>query len=156
VKAVQVALALALGAIFVYASVDKIRDPRAFARIVYHYQVVGPSARLGFLPANAVAVALPWVEAVTGTLLIVGLWRREAALVAAALLAVFLAAAGSALARGIDIENCGCFSVSGEGRRAGWRLLAEDAAMLAAALVVAGMPSRERIRDRAAAAAPAR
>jgi uncharacterized membrane protein YphA (DoxX/SURF4 family) len=156
VKALQIALALALGALFVYASVDKIRDPRAFARIVYHYQVVGPSARLGFVPANAVAVALPWVEAVTGTLLIVGLWRREAALVAAVLLTVFLAAAGSALARGIDIENCGCFTVGGEGRRAGWGLLAADAAMLAAALVIVAVPSRERIRDRAPAAAPTR
>jgi uncharacterized membrane protein YphA (DoxX/SURF4 family) len=155
VKAAQVALAVALGAIFVYASIDKIRDPRAFARIVYHYQVIGPSARLGFAPANLVAVTLPWIEALTGTLLIVGLWRREAALVAAVLLAVFLAAAGTALARGIDIENCGCFALSGEGRRAGWRLLAADTAMLAAALVVAVAP-RGRIRDRAGAAAPAR
>ena len=154
-KALQLLLAVALGAIFVYASVDKIADPRAFARIVYHYQVIGPSARLGFAPANAVAVALPWIEALTGTLLIVGLWRREAALVSALLLVVFLAAAGSALARGIDIENCGCFTVGGEGRRAGWRLLAEDAAMLAAALFVLGAPARD-LRDRAAAAAPAR
>jgi len=156
VKALSLILAVALGAIFVYASVEKIADPRAFARIVYHYQAIGPSARLGFAPANAVAVMLPWIEALTGTLLIVGLWRREAAVVSALLLVAFLAAAGSALARGIDVENCGCFTVGGEGRRAGWRLLAEDSAMLAAALFVLAAPARGRLRDRAAAAAPAR
>jgi putative oxidoreductase len=156
VKVLQVVLALALGAVFIYASIDKIRDPRAFARIVYHYQVVGPGARIGFVPANTLAVTLPWVEAVTGALLITGVWRREAALVTSLLLAVFLAAAGSALARGIDIENCGCFALSGEGRRAGWRLLAEDAAMLAAALLVTAARPRDRLRDQAAAAAPAR
>jgi uncharacterized membrane protein YphA (DoxX/SURF4 family) len=156
VKALQLLLAVALGAIFVYASVEKIADPTGFARIVYHYQVIGPSLRLGFAPANAVAVALPWIEALAGTLLIVGLWRREAAFVAALLLVAFLAAAGSALARGIDIENCGCFTVGGEGRRAGWRLLAEDGAMLAAALFVLAAPGRDHLRDRAAAAASAR
>ena len=32
-------------AVFLYASLDKIAQPREFARIVYHYQVSGPSAR---------------------------------------------------------------------------------------------------------------
>lgn len=140
--AVHWLLAVALGGVFVYASLDKIADPRAFARIVYHYQVVGPNASLGFVPANLVAVALPWLELFAGLLLITGLWRREAAVVAAVLLAVFVAAVGSTLARGIDIRNCGCFALDESGRAAGWMLIAGDLALLATALAVAFVPSR--------------
>jgi uncharacterized membrane protein YphA (DoxX/SURF4 family) len=81
-------------------------------------------------------VVLPWVEAVVGLALIVGFWRREAAFVTALMLVAFLGAVGSAMARGIDIEKCGCFSVSAGGRRAGALLIAEDVAMLAAALLL--------------------
>jgi uncharacterized membrane protein YphA (DoxX/SURF4 family) len=143
------ALALLLGAVFIYASHDKIwkratpegasateSGPEAFARVVYRYQVVGPNATLPPWVANSVAVTLPWVELVCGLLLVCGLWRREAALVIAVLLAVFVLAVGSTLVRGIDIENCGCFSLGSEGRRAGGLLIAGDLALLAAATVL--------------------
>jgi len=146
-------LALAVGWVFVYASFAKIADPRAFAKIVYHYQVVGPSASFGFVPANLVAVALPWVELIAGVLLIIGLWRREAAVVTAILLAVFVAAVGSTMVRGIDIQNCGCFALDATGRAAGWKLIAGDLALLAAALVVAVVPPRAA--EAAAEASPA-
>ncbi len=137
-------LAALLGAVFLYASVDKIAEPREFARIVYHYQILGPNPALGFVPANLFAVVLPWVEALLGALLVLGLWRREAAILAGSLLVLFLAAVGSALLRGLDIENCGCFSVSGAGRAAGWRLLAGDVALLAVSAVSAWAPSPSR------------
>lgn len=147
-------LAVVLGAVFVYASYDKIAHPRDFARIVYHYRLVGPSASLGFLPANVVATALPWVEAVAGLLLIAGIWRREAALVVLVLLATFVVAVAYALARGIDIENCGCFTVSGAGRRAGVQLIVGDTLMLAAAAILAFVlpASRTALTAQAAAA----
>ena len=140
--AVHWALAIVVGAVFVYASLSKIEDPRAFAKIVYHYQVIGPSATLGFVPANLLAVALPWLELIAGVLLVTGVWRREAALVSAVMLAVFVAAVGSTLARGIDIQNCGCFALDESGRAAGWKLIAGDLALLAASLVVAFVPTR--------------
>jgi len=130
---IDAAVGLVLGAVFVYASLDKIAKPLDFARILYHYQVIGPSARVPPLLPNLVAVTLPWVELLAGLLLIVGVLRREAAAVVAALLVVFLAAVGSALYRGINIENCGCFTVSGEGRRAGLLLIGSDLALLAGA-----------------------
>ena len=135
-------LAAIVGGVFVYASLDKIADPQAFAKIIYHYQVIGPSASLGFVPANLTAIALPWVELIAGALLIVGVWRREAAVVTAVMLVVFVAAVGSTLARGIDIQNCGCFALDESGRSAGWMLIAGDLALLAAALVVAFVPPR--------------
>jgi len=144
------AAAIALGAVFVYASLDKIAQPREFARIVYHYQVIGPNAALGYLPANLVAVALPWTEALAGVLLIAGLWRREAAAVVAMLLVTFLAAVGWALLHGIDVQNCGCFTVDATGRRAGLGLLLGDAALLAAAVFLAAAPvDRARARPTA-------
>ena len=138
---VQLVLRLLLGAFFVYASLDKIASPAGFARIIYQWQVAGP------VPSNLVAVTMPWVELVAGLLLIVGVWRREAALVIALLLVVFLAAAASVLARGIDVVNCGCFTVAKEAvdsawppawtKGVGWFLVSRNLLMLGVALALA-------------------
>ena len=79
----QLVLRVFLGLYFVHASLDKIADPPAFARIVYQWQVLGP------IPSNIVAVTLPWVELLAGLLLIVGIWKRDAAAVVAVMLGVF-------------------------------------------------------------------
>lgn len=137
------AVAIVLGAIFVYASLDKIANPREFAGIVYRYQVIGPNATVGYLPANLLATVLPWLELLCGLLLITGLWRREAALLTALMLVSFVVAAGWALAHGIDIENCGCFTVSEPGGRgAGVKLIVGDLALLLGALYLMAMPPR--------------
>jgi len=101
-------------AYFVHASLDKIADPAAFAKVVYQWQVLGP------VLSNLLAVTLPWVEILAGGLLIFGVWRKEAALVIALLLVVFLLARGLVLARGIDIENCGCTSLAKSEQAAPW------------------------------------
>ena len=142
---VYASVAAALGAVFLYASYDKILRPAEFARIVYHYRLLGPSARFGYAPPNVWAVTLPWIEAVTGLCLVLGLWRREAAIVTSVLLVLFVAAVGHALSQGIDLANCGCFSVSGAGRGLGWRLIAGDVALLGVAVyVVLGGPKEAR------------
>jgi uncharacterized membrane protein YphA (DoxX/SURF4 family) len=133
-------LRLLLGAFFVYASLDKIWSPAAFAKIVYQWQVVGPVA------SNLVAVTLPWIELLAGLLLIAGVWRRESALVIALLLVFFIVAAGSVLARGIDVENCGCVSVAKAGppsawppawtKGVGWFLVTRNLVLLGAALLL--------------------
>ena len=153
--AVYWAVSIALGALFLYASHDKIGAPRDFARIVYHYRLAGPSASLGFLPANLLAVVLPWVELVCGVLLIVGLWRREAAALTAVMLVVFVFAVSWALFHGIDIKNCGCFSVSSEGRAAGIKLILGDLALLLAAAYVVALPPPRREPAGVGAPAPA-
>lgn len=111
---VQLALRLLLGAFFVYASLDKIASPPDFAKAVYLWQIGGP------VPSNVVAVTLPWIELLAGLLLVVGAWRREAALVIALLLVVFIVAAASVIARGIDVENCGCVSLAKDATAAAW------------------------------------
>jgi uncharacterized membrane protein YphA (DoxX/SURF4 family) len=139
-RPLQLVLRLLLGSYFVYASLDKIADPTAFARIVYQWQVAGP------VPSNLVAATLPWVEILAGGLLILGVWKRESAAVIALLLAVFLAAASSVLARGIDVENCGCTSLAKTetadswpppwARGVGWFLVTRNVLLLGAALLL--------------------
>jgi uncharacterized membrane protein YphA (DoxX/SURF4 family) len=143
---VHLLLRLVLGGFFVFASLDKIASPAAFARIVYQWQVVGP------VPSNVVAVTLPWIELVAGLMLIAGAWRRESALVIALLLVVFLVAAGSVMARGIDVANCGCVSLAKTEAGAwppswmkgvGWFLVGRNLVLLASALVLVFVaPSR--------------
>jgi uncharacterized membrane protein YphA (DoxX/SURF4 family) len=142
--ALHLVLAVALGAVFLYASYDKILHPPEFARIVYHYQVIGPSQSLGFVPANALAAILPWVEAVCGLCLVAGLWRREAAVLAGLMLIMFILAVSLALGQGINLENCGCFKVTagGDGRAAGLKLLLGDLGLLAVAGLLAFVTPR--------------
>lgn len=155
-RAVPWVLGLLLGGVFVYASYDKILHPGEFARIVYHYQLIGPSKALPPLLPNLLAVTLPWMELLMGLALIVGVWRREAAVLCAAMLVVFIAAVGSALYRGINLENCGCFTVSGgenAGRQAGIKLIIGDTALLAAAgLLIASRPGPRDGEERRQAA----
>ena len=128
---------LVLAAMFLYACHDKILAPAAFAKIVYQWQVGGP------VFSNLVAVVLPWVELILGLLLLVGAWTREAGLVVGGLLLSFNLAAVSVIARGIDVENCGCTSVKASAterspfRGVGWFLLARNTVLLLAALAVA-------------------
>ena len=147
-------LRLGLGGFFLYASLDKIADPAAFARIVYQWQV------LGAVPSNLVAVVLPWVEALAGVMLIAGIWKREAAAVVAAMLVVFILAAGSVMARGIDVENCGCVSTAAvkeprwyEG--VGFFLVARNLVLLGAALVLVRVPPRASLAETSPETVPA-
>ena len=143
---VELLLRLLLGAFFIYASLDKIWSPAAFAKIVYQWQVVGPVA------SNLVAVTLPWIELVAGLLLVAGVWKRESALVIALMLVVFIVAAGSVMARGIDVENCGCVSVEKADapsawppawtRGVGWFLVSRNLALLGAALALVFLTPR--------------
>jgi uncharacterized membrane protein YphA (DoxX/SURF4 family) len=152
---VQLALRVLLGAFFVYASLDKIASPAAFAKAVYQWQIGGP------VPSNVVAVTLPWIELLAGLLLVVGAWRREAAFVIGFLLAVFIVAAASVLARGIDVENCGCVSLAKDAAAAawppawtkgvGWFLITRNLVLLAAATaLVVAMPVPKPVPVRAA------
>jgi putative oxidoreductase len=129
-----VAARLVLGVVFVVAGALKLRDPSGFASDISNYQLAPALAPL-------LAAVLPPVEVVIGlALLALGApWRRAAALCAAGLIVMFTVAAGSALARGIDVA-CGCFgSASGS---VGWTTLARDVALLAAALLVLALERR--------------
>jgi putative oxidoreductase len=95
-----------MGGLFLLASWHKIAVPHDFALDVATY---------GLLPlglVNLAAVVLPWVEAVAGLMLLVGLRVRAGALLVAGMMLVFLVALALALAKGLDM-SCGCFASQG-------------------------------------------
>ncbi len=133
---------LVVGGVFIWASLDKLAHPAAFARAIDNYHLV-PYALL-----HPVALLMPAVEIVAGLALVVGWWRRGAALLCALLLVVFLVAIASALVRGLDI-SCGCFHTDG-GHAVGLSLLWRDVLLLLACLppllASRGGPGLERDR----------
>jgi uncharacterized membrane protein YphA (DoxX/SURF4 family) len=114
---------LALGVLFVYASIDKIANPADFARAIFYYRILPVSL------VNLLAVTLPWGELFAGILLILGLFTRGSALLINALLAVFIIAIGYNVSRGVDIA-CGCFTVSPTATKHGLSSLYRDVGML--------------------------
>jgi putative oxidoreductase len=118
---------LASGLVFLYASIDKIMHPGAFAQAIANYRMV-PMPLL-----HVFAWLLPVVEAVVGLALIAGWQRRGAALLASLMTVMFIIAIASALVRGLDI-SCGCFETA-EGRHIGMGLLLQDIVLLGAALI---------------------
>jgi uncharacterized membrane protein YphA (DoxX/SURF4 family) len=100
---------LALGAIFVFASVGKIADPPSFAHMIFNYRLV-PSSLI-----NISALVMPWVELLAGLALILGVWKAAARTVVGILLAVFIIAISINLGRDNAID-CGCFNVSDRGK----------------------------------------
>ena len=98
-------LRVALGAVFIVASFDKIQNPEAFATTIANYRL------LPYTVVNGIAITLPWLEVVTGTLLALGVWIRANTMIAWGLLLVFSVAIFQALVRGLDI-SCGCFTTN--------------------------------------------
>ncbi|MEO8348011.1 MAG: MauE/DoxX family redox-associated membrane protein [Acidobacteriota bacterium] len=100
---------IALGAVFVVAALPKIADPPAFAHMIYNYRLL-PGGLV-----NVLTLVLPWVELLAGLALILGVWKKEVAVVAAVLVLVFIVAIGFNLVRGHAVD-CGCFDVRSAGK----------------------------------------
>lgn len=119
-----------LGAVFLYAAWYKITDLPAFAKSIDNYGMLPQ----GLLPVTATVLA--GIEVVTGLALVTGVWRKGAALIVTGMLALFVAAIGTAYLRGKSIE-CGCFTAdlsvekAGEVRAHMVRRIVEDLGLLA-------------------------
>ena len=76
-------LRLILGAVFLWASFDKIIDPASFAKNISNYHVVP------FGLENTVAIILPWLEFFIGTGMILGIMVNGSIIISSFLL-IFL------------------------------------------------------------------
>jgi len=114
---------LVLGAVFVYASIEKIQHPDLFADAIHNYRLIP-------IPfENLPALTLPWIELGFGIFLIVGFLTRSGALTLGSLLLLFIVAISINIIRGLDIA-CGCFTLTNEGRHLAWTTLIVDILLL--------------------------
>lgn len=94
-----------LGGVFLFAASVKLSDPQQFAFGIDAYRLIPSDAKhLTMLGAFVV----PWLELFVGAMLVLGLWGRSAALVATSLMALFVYAVWSVIARDLDV-TCACF-----------------------------------------------
>ena len=97
---------LIVGVIDLLAGLSKFSDPPGNVRSVRAYRIL-PEAVV-----PTVGHALPTVEIVIGTMLILGLLTRAMGVVSALFFVAFIVGISSAWARGLEI-NCGCFGNGG-------------------------------------------
>lgn len=123
---------LFLGALFIFASLDKIADPQSFARSIDNYHIIP------FGLENSVAVILPWLELLIGLGLVVGCMVDGAAIISMSLLVIFIVAISSAILRGYNID-CGCGLKEGE--LVGTQKLLENTILFLMGWVILNRPS---------------
>ena len=133
------AFRLLLAAIFIYAAVQKIGKPNAFAEEIRNYGVVGFGP-----PLYIMAVVLPWIELLCGLSLVTGVAVRGAALILIGLNAMFLAVIAKRTIGYVGdgtpfmkvYFDCGC----GFGAVYAWKKLLEDAVYLLMSLALLAAP----------------
>jgi len=133
------AFRLFLAAIFIYAAVQKIGKPHAFADEIRNYGIVGYGP-----PLYIMAVVLPWIELLCGLALVTGVALRGAALFLVALNVMFLVVIAKRTAGYVGggtpfmkvYFDCGC----GFGAVYAWKKLLEDAVYLLLALTLLAAP----------------
>jgi len=91
---------LGLAALFIYAGVSKLLDPKAFARIISAYSIVPETV----LPVAA--VGLPLLETVAGVGLLLDI--RGSLAVISGLLGLFIFVLGFGILKDLNVD-CGCF-----------------------------------------------
>lgn len=129
-KYLLIILRIIIGAIFIYASVNKLFNGEEFAKAIKNYDMM-PLVTINFL-----AIILPYIEFITGILLVTGIYKKGSSAIAVLSLVVFLIALTSAYARGLDI-NCGCFSLENTSSKSDILVrIFEDILMLLVAVIV--------------------
>jgi len=129
-KYFQIILRFFLGAIFIYASYDKIINPSEFAKAIKNYDML-PVALI-----NIPAIFIPYLEFFSGVLLIIGVFKRGSSMLIIVMLVFFLIGLFQAYVRGLDI-NCGCFSLENANSSSDILVrIFEDVLMLIAAILI--------------------
>lgn len=136
-------LCVGLAAMWMYAAWFKIRDPAAFAKVIYHYKLLPDG-----WPVNAVAVFLPWLEAVLAAGLLLPRLQSGAIRLSTVLMMFFTVLIWTSMYRGIE-GSCGCM----EGERIGWPKLFENILLTNACIIAWALdwipPPRRRNSPRA-------
>lgn len=138
---------LLLGAIFLYAGVQKLRHSGEWRGVVASYRI---------LPEPLVAAfswLMPWAEVVIAAALCSGHAVSTAAVCAGGMLLMVSAAVAINLARGRSYIDCGCFQSSLR-QTLNARLLVRNGALWVLAIVIAALGYRGYRGDRGAVDLP--
>lgn len=132
-----------LGAVWLWAALSKLSNPRTFVQAVRAYDATPEWL------SKAVGYGLPMLEISIAVLLIVGIAVRMAAAVSAVLFVVFLVGVAQASARGLHLE-CGCFG--GGGVTAGpthytWDIVRDIGLLILAAFLVVWSATKLSLED---------
>jgi len=119
-------LRVAISFIFIYAGAEKISDPDRFALSISNYHLI-PFELINFL-----AITLPWIELISGVLLLFGFAVKENSFLIFSMLSVFTYAIVISLFRGLNID-CGCF---GKGTQIGLFKIAENTLMIISTIIL--------------------
>ena len=126
---------LALGGVFLGAGATKIPNPGGLAASIRSYELPLPE---WFVSLSA--HALPYLEAMLGLYVLVGLFTRASGWATNALTLLFLLALVQGALRGLEID-CGCFGSSADSESNLLLAAAKDAGLLALGLHVALAPA---------------
>jgi len=114
-----------IGGLFIYAGAIKIGNPQSFADSIETFKLL-PAYLIGI-----VALGLPPFEVIMGTLLIVGRYKRVAALAILFLSVIFAIAILQGLIRGLPID-CGCLGGGAPSEAKAWISLFRDLLLILA------------------------
>ena len=103
---VGLAARVVVGCVWIYAGASKLLDPAQSVAAVRAYQLLPGNL------AQPVGQLLPVLEVVVGTMLLLGLLTRGAAVLSSVLFVGFVVGIASVWARGLTID-CGCFGGGG-------------------------------------------
>jgi len=133
----NIVLRILLGSTFVLSGWLKLtRPPEEFAAIIREYQMLPESLLL------PLAQTLPWFELAAGAYVILGLFTTYCAGFITAMLLGFVVILCFTLARGINLEDCGCFGSLGYQESLGETLVRDLVLLLIAAMVLGAREHR--------------
>jgi uncharacterized membrane protein YphA (DoxX/SURF4 family) len=95
-----------LGGVFIFSGIAKLPDPNTLIWEINQYHILPHSL------ATAYGYILSPLELALGIFLVVGLFLRVSASVSGLLVLSFIIAHITAMARGLEINYCGCFGAA--------------------------------------------
>ncbi len=123
-----------LALVFILSGLDKISNLAAFATSIENYDI------LPIHIINLIAIVIPWIEVITGGLLLLGFYIKENSIIIATLLTVFTLALLSAVLRNLDID-CGCQGTF-DGQKVGMLKIIENVSLIIVSILSIKFPSQ--------------
>jgi len=119
---------------FILSGLAKINNLEIFAYSIENYKLFPIEI------INILAITIPWIEIISGALLLLGIFIKENALIIASLLLVFTFAVISAVLRNLDID-CGCQGTL-DGQKVGMLKIIENISLFIVAILSIRFPKQ--------------